>query len=242
MSGNWAEELRREARQLENEIDTKLVSFGKLAAGFSGLDHATSSSQADGVPLLAASTSEHVADTMAIELEQLLVKLSNVNEAMTEHVNMSQFSNPALVHTLQRHRDILTDYTQEFRKTKSTLLANRERDDLLNSVRRDISSFKASSGLQRRSDYFAKENEHLMNSQRVADDAIGIAINAKESMAQQRSTFQNINNRMGNVFNRFPQLNNLMQKINLRKRRDAIILGLVIAACLIFLLLFALRR
>lgn len=43
-----------------------------------------------------------------------------------------------------------------------------------------------------------------------------------------------------NIFkDRFPVINNLIQKINLRKRRDTIILASVIATCTILLMLYA---
>jgi golgi SNAP receptor complex member 1 len=45
---------------------------------------------------------------------------------------------PALMHTLQRHREILQDYTQEFRKTKNNLKSRREREELLHGVRKEI--------------------------------------------------------------------------------------------------------
>ncbi len=38
---------------------------------------------------------------------------------------------------------------------------------------------------------------------------------------------------------RFPTINNLIQRINLRKRRDSLILGTVIGVCTILLLLYA---
>lgn len=47
-------------------------------------------------------------------------------------------SNSALLHTLQRHRDILHDYKSEFNKTKQNLLSRREREQLLGSVNKDI--------------------------------------------------------------------------------------------------------
>ena len=40
---------------------------------------------------------------------------------------------------------------------------------------------------------------------------------------------------------RFPLINSLVQKINLRKRRDSLILGGVIAVCVIVLLLLVFR-
>lgn len=67
----------------------------------------------------------------------------------------------ALLHTLQRHRDILQDYSQEFLKTKANITACREREELLGSVKRDIDAYKSSSGLNRRSEIYLKENEHI---------------------------------------------------------------------------------
>jgi Golgi SNAP receptor complex protein 1 len=47
-------------------------------------------------------------------------------------------TNSQNMHTVQRHRDILQDYTKEFRKIQSNVRARREREDLLHSVRQDI--------------------------------------------------------------------------------------------------------
>lgn len=44
----------------------------------------------------------------------------------------------ALLHTMQRHREILQDYSNEFRKTKSNIQQYRQREDLMGGVRRDM--------------------------------------------------------------------------------------------------------
>ena len=116
------------------------------------------------------------------------MQLSDVNGQMTE-MSTSQTASAALQHTLQRHRDILHDYTTEYQKTKSHLQSKMERDDLLGSVRRDIeyrtksqfffnnvdlvlieripfvlglfSAYKNDNGRNRRTDLYLKENEHL---------------------------------------------------------------------------------
>lgn len=44
----------------------------------------------------------------------------------------------ALLHTMQRHREILQDYANEFRKTRSNITQHRQREDLLGDVRRDM--------------------------------------------------------------------------------------------------------
>lgn len=63
-------DLRKQARQLENEIDLKLVAFSKLGAGIK----TPHSNHADTVPLLSG---EDTFEAMSLEIEQLLNKVSS---------------------------------------------------------------------------------------------------------------------------------------------------------------------
>uniref|UniRef100_A0A8C6S9Q0 Golgi SNAP receptor complex member 1 n=1 Tax=Neogobius melanostomus TaxID=47308 RepID=A0A8C6S9Q0_9GOBI len=222
------------ARQLENELDLKLVSFSKLCTSYSSSRDGRRGETSDTTPLLNNSTQDRMFDTMSVELEQLLAKLTAVNDKMAEYTNTPGTAslNAALMHTLQRHRDILQDYTQEFHKTKGNFLAIREREDLLGSVRKDIETYKSGSGVNnRRTELFLKEHEHLRN----------IAMATKENMTSQRGVLKSIQSKVNTLANRFPTINNLIQRINLRKRRDSLILGSVIGVCTIILLLYALH-
>ena len=88
---------------------------------------------------------------------------------------------------------------------------------------------------------YLKEHEHLKNSERAADEIIDMAMVTKENLGSQRRLFNNISGRVISLTNRFPVINSLVQKINVRKRRDTIILGFVISVCLILLILYALH-
>ncbi|XDV32291.1 hypothetical protein PO909_003149, partial [Leuciscus waleckii] len=158
-------DLRKQARQLENELDLKLVSFSKLCTSYSSSrDGRRGDSSSDTTPLLCNSTQDRMFETMSVEIEQLLAKLTGVNDKMAEYTSTPGVTslNAALMHTLQRHRDILQDYTHEFHKTKSNFMAIREREDLLGSVRKDIETYKSGSGVNnRRTELFLKEHEHL---------------------------------------------------------------------------------
>uniref|UniRef100_A0A8C1SMB5 Golgi SNAP receptor complex member 1 n=1 Tax=Cyprinus carpio TaxID=7962 RepID=A0A8C1SMB5_CYPCA len=236
-------DLRKQARQLENELDLKLVSFSKLCTSYSSSrDGRRGDSSSDTTPLLSNSTQDRMFETMSVEIEQLLAKLTGVNDKMAEYTSTPGVTslNAALMHTLQRHRDILQDYTHEFHKTKSNFMAIREREDLLGSVRKDIETYKSGSGVNnRRTELFLKEHEHLRNSDRLIDDTISIAMATKENMTSQRGLLKSIQSRVNTLANRFPAINNLIQRINLRKRRDSLILGGVIGICTILLLLYA---
>uniref|UniRef100_A0A8K9WXC1 Golgi SNAP receptor complex member 1 n=2 Tax=Oncorhynchus TaxID=8016 RepID=A0A8K9WXC1_ONCMY len=236
-------DLRKQARQLENELDLKLVSFSKLCTSYSSSrDGRRGDSNSDTAPLLNNSTQDRMFETMSGEIEQLLAKLTGVNDKMAEYTSTPGVTslNAALMHTLQRHRDILQDYTHEFHKTKANFLAIREREDLLGSVRKDIETYKSGSGVNnRRTELFLKEHEHLRNSDRLMDDTISIAMATKENMTSQRGLLKSIQSRVNTLANRFPAINNLVQRLNLRKRRDSLILGGVIGVCTILLLLYA---
>ncbi|XP_032902210.1 Golgi SNAP receptor complex member 1 isoform X4 [Amblyraja radiata] len=242
-SSNYWEDLRKQARQLENELDLKLVSFSKLCTSYSGTairDGRRDSS--DTTPLLNGSSQDRMFDTMAVEIEQLLAKLTGVNDKMAEYTSTPGVTslNAALMHTLQRHRDILQDYTHEFNKTKANFIAIREREDLLGSVRKDIESYKSGSGVNnRRTELFLKEHDHLRNSDRLIEDTISIAMATKENVTSQRGVLKTIQSKVNSLANRFPAINSLVQRLNLRKRRDTLILGGVIGVCTILLLLYA---
>uniref|UniRef100_A0A8I3NQZ4 Golgi SNAP receptor complex member 1 n=1 Tax=Canis lupus familiaris TaxID=9615 RepID=A0A8I3NQZ4_CANLF len=175
-TSNYWEDLRKQARQLENELDLKLVSFSKLCTSYShsgARDGRRDSS--DTTPLLNGSSQDRMFETMAIEIEQLLARLTGVNDKMAEYTNSAGVPslNAALMHTLQRHRDILQDYTHEFHKTKANFMAIRERENLMGSVRKDIESYKSGSGVNnRRTELFLKEHDHLRNSDRLIEETI----------------------------------------------------------------------
>uniref|UniRef100_A0A8C9VZP9 Golgi SNAP receptor complex member 1 n=1 Tax=Scleropages formosus TaxID=113540 RepID=A0A8C9VZP9_SCLFO len=231
-NSNYWEDLRKQARQLENELDLKLVSFSKLCTSYSSSRDGRRGDSSDTTPLLNNSTQDRMFETMAVEIEQLLAKLTGLNDKMAEYSSAPGVTslNAALMHTLQRHRDILQDYTHEFHKTKANFLAIREREDLLGSVRKDIETYKSGTGVNnRRTELFLKEHEHLRN----------IAMATKENMTSQRGMLKSIQGRVNTLANRFPAINSLIQRINLRKRRDSLILGGVIGICTILLLLYA---
>ncbi|KAL6054121.1 Golgi SNAP receptor complex member 1 [Balamuthia mandrillaris] len=124
------DELRKEARKLETTLDLKLVSYSKFGANFAHSSLLREGSS-DTVSLL--KNSEHVANSMALEVEQLLSKLSELNEEMGRCATAINYP-----HHLQHHRQKLHEYSQEFNKTRSNILATREHAELLISVQQDI--------------------------------------------------------------------------------------------------------
>lgn len=226
---SW-EELGSEARQLESDIDAKLVAFSKL-----GRDATRSSGSGAKEPLLSEDT-EGTFTSMSLELQQLLSRLSGLNDSMEGVIG--ERPSASVQRTVQRHGALLNERQQEFTKTKRSIRDTLNKTELLSSVQSNISSFRTSEA--KRQDMLMKENQHTLNSMRHADETISIAMAAKEALHKQRDMFSGVSSKMGDIAKKVPVLNNLMQKIQYRKNRDKVILGLVVSACSCFLIWYTL--
>ncbi len=95
---------------------------------------------------------------------------------------------------------------QEFTKTKKNIEGVIEREDLLSSVQREINDYGKSSsgsGSNKRMDLLLKESESARNSERMIDDQISIAIEARDALAAQRATFKAIRTKLNDISNRW---------------------------------------
>merc|ERR1712241_882297 len=230
---SW-EDLRKEARLLENQIDLKLIELSKL--GTSLKLPLASKEYVDPAkkPLLSdEENSSSSFELLTDEIDQLLSNLESVNTSMNEWTE-SHAPSAATHHTLQRHKEILIDYKQEYFQTKNNIATQVKRQELLGSNK--LQSNGDFSSPDFRMNMLLKESEHARNSERLIDDQISLAIEARDTLVTQRQTFKAIQTKLNDITNRFPLINNLVQKINLRKRRDAVIVALVIGLCLTFLL------
>lgn len=69
--------LRKQARKLENDIDLKLVAYNKIGSS------PVASTSADTSPLL----NEHVFDSLSMEIEQMLDKVSILHHKIERFIS-----------------------------------------------------------------------------------------------------------------------------------------------------------
>jgi golgi SNAP receptor complex member 1 len=138
---------------------------------------------------------ENVFDSLSMEIETSLERLQTINENLAD----TPASGAAMVHTLQRHREILQGYRQEFAKIQANHATRIEREELL----RGSGLSSPTSGLSRR-DMFLKENAHIQNSHSLVNDQISIALETKEHLVSQRHSFKRMQTRLNDISNRFP--------------------------------------
>jgi len=112
-SNNDWESLRKQARQLENEIDSKLVGFSKLCNNFAASSYTSPAAAAlnsslartssgSTSPGASSSSSDLIFLTLSNEIEDALKKLTALNGKMSESLNNENvISSSGTVHTLQ---------------------------------------------------------------------------------------------------------------------------------------------
>lgn len=76
------------------------------------------------------------------------------------------------------------------------------------------------------------------SSHSLINDQISIAMETREHLESQRQNLRRMHGRFNDMAHRFPVINSLVQRITIRKRRDSLILGTVIAVCTILTILY----
>ncbi|KFM22829.1 Golgi SNAP receptor complex member 1-2 [Auxenochlorella protothecoides] len=220
------EDLRREARKIEGELDIKLAAYGKLCTSFEyGYTRGESGIAAD-----------QLLQSKASDIERLLSRLSDTNESMQRSIGGGP---DARSHTLARHRDILHDYQQEFRRHASVAGSARDRADLLGAAGTSGSASASGLGAPGSSmGLLLRERGMVASSHAALDDVMGTAHGVAAGLGQQREVFEGVSGKLGSVGAAFPVVNTLLNAIRRKKNKDNLILGSVVAVCLLFILIY----
>ncbi|RZF45830.1 hypothetical protein LSTR_LSTR013725 [Laodelphax striatellus] len=224
---NW-ELTRKQARQYENIINQKLVVLSKLSLL---VDNDESK------PL---TSREETFESAVDELKKIFSALDTINNKLEDDI--LQVMPGVMPHTLQRHREVFQDYSQEFRKIQQQFSDRREREDLLQNVRNVIDAYKTTTtGCNRRSELYSNEKNHLENSRNLVDNQLEIAMEIKENLNSQTRSLKQIGTRLNEMLSRFPLINGVLQRVNLRKRRDSLVMGLVMSLCALLMIAYVLH-
>ncbi|KAK1327176.1 Golgi SNAP receptor complex member 1-2 [Acorus calamus] len=223
------EELRKEARKIEGDLDVKLSSYAKLGSRFSSAD--------TGSPSVGSSRTW---TSMEMEIQSLLEKLQDVNDAMSRCAATAS-ATASVTQKLARHRDILHEFTQEFRRTKGNINSIWEHAELLNSVRDDISEYKASGSISPRV-HLLRERAAIHGSISHIDEVISQAQTTRSVLDSQRSLLGGVQGKAKQLSDKFPIIRGLLGAIRKKRSRDTLILSAVIAACTIFIIIYWLSK
>ncbi|EFI28688.1 hypothetical protein CC1G_13714 [Coprinopsis cinerea okayama7 len=215
------DQLHRQCRTLENLFDAKLTSYSQLASNLSRPQDVE-----------ARGATERCKD-LEVELDDLSTKLQEINDELGELAAKPELLSASMLRTIQRHRELHQDNVRELRRTKANVKAAFDQANLLSGVRNDIDAYKSSAA-----DSLLEERSRIDSSHRMTDDLLDQAYETRSEFARQRMSLQGINSRMLHVINTMPGVNNLIAMIKSRRRRDSIIMGVLIGVCTIILLTY----
>lgn len=212
------DDLRKQARRLESELDVKLASFrrGQLDPAVDGQRGGNEA-----------------------EIERLLKHLDDVNVQMQSWV--SNAGSDVLAHTLARHQNILHELSQEFARIRVSTKAIREHAELLQyfgGADESKSFLDDRGGVQS----LLREQATINRSTAQLDSVLGHAQEAYTALRYQRTTFGDISSKLGALGTRIPSVNKVLTAIRRRKSRDTLIIGAVTSLCFIMLLLYWLAK
>lgn len=226
------EELRKEARKIEGDLDVKLSSYAKLGARYtqsvSGYVDTTSPTAGSGRSW----------KSTEMEIQSLLEKLLDVNDSMSRCA-ASSAPTTSVTQKLARHRDILHEFTQEFRRIKGNITSMKEHAELLSSVREDISEYKASGSPRMQ---LLRERAAIHGSISHMDEVINQAQTTRAVLGSQRAMFGDVQGKVKQLGEKFPIVRGLIGSIRRKRSRDTLILAAVIAACTLFLIIYWLSK
>ncbi|KAJ6575406.1 hypothetical protein B0H19DRAFT_1208777 [Mycena capillaripes] len=219
------DQLHRQCRTLENLFYSKLTSYSQLVS--------TISRHTDDVE--ASGSSERWRD-MELELEDLLEKLEETNEQLSALASEPETLSPSMLRTIQNHAEVFQDNARELRRTKASVKNALDHANLLSGVRNDIDAYKSSAA-----DSLLAERGRIDSSHSMTDVMLEQAYETRAEFGRQRTALAGINSRMKSVLNTMPGINNLVSMISSRRRRDTIIIGVVIGVCIIIIISYMWR-
>ena len=137
---------------------------------------------------------------------------------------------------LQRHKEVLQDHWKNFRNIRSSIQQERNRLNLLFSVKNDIAQHSNNNLTNEdENEYIQNESRRIDQSHNMMDRLIMQAVETRESFMNQSHLLHNANNRILQTLQRVPGLNQVISKINTRRKKNAVILATVTTLCILFL-------
>ncbi|KAK2742594.1 hypothetical protein FQN57_005220 [Myotisia sp. PD_48] len=218
----WAQ-LRQQARSLETQTESLFHTYSQYAS----------------MNKLPARPSEDEKRTET-EIQDVLQK----RDTVISHLSRLLDSESALTasalkqNNLSRHREVLLDHRQELQRLRSAIAETRDRVNLLSNVRSDINAYRASNPSEAEADYMLEERGRIDNSHNAMDNVLSQAYAVNDNFRVQRETLANINRRIVGAAGQIPGVNNLINRIGSKRRRDGIILGAFLGFCCLMLLYF----
>ncbi|SGZ55975.1 CIC11C00000000085 [Sungouiella intermedia] len=224
MSSATFTQTRNSALSLEKQTEVLLVRYSKLQLVGNSIE---------------ANDDE---SSLVAQISDLLQKREEVIGNLNRISEVDATISTSKLQQLQRHREILAEHRSSFLKMQTKITDERNRNNLLFLIQSDISAHKqrnVSSAATNEDDYILDERRRVDTANSFADRLLQLAYETRDELMGQRQYLQNATSRIQGTLQSIPGINVLVSRINTRRKRDTLIMGFVIAFCIIGLFFFA---
>ncbi|POW21594.1 hypothetical protein PSHT_02211 [Puccinia striiformis] len=204
-------------RSLEPTLESEITMYAKLCTSVS-----TAYSSNGKLSERTISKCREVEERIEDNLEQLSSQVDQIYRLLQ---TSSIPPTGSVTHACNRHKEVLQEYEQDFKRTRTSLQECEQRASLLS----EISSFK-SLQITSEEDRHLNDRSSINSSHCSADDVLGQAYETSPSSLLCTSTTATV-----------PGVNSLISMINSQRRRDTLILASVAGGCTFMLLLLTFR-
>ncbi|KAI7959385.1 hypothetical protein MJO28_003176 [Puccinia striiformis f. sp. tritici] len=201
--------LQIQIRSLEPTLESEITMYAKLCTSVS-----TAYSSNGKLSERTISKCREVEERIEDNLEQLSSQVDQIYRLLQ---TSSIPPTGSVTHACNRHKEVLQEYEQDFKRTRTSLQECEQRASLLS----EISSFK-SLQITSEEDRHLNDRSSINSSHCSADDVLGQAYETS-------------------VMATVPGVNSLISMINSQRRRDTLILASVAGGCTFMLLLLTFR-
>ncbi|KAJ2811045.1 protein transport protein gos1 [Coemansia furcata] len=215
------DQLLRDVRELEMRFDTRIAEYMRFVQPASPRSAASNSTQG-----INSSTERQSCTQLETELKTILGDLEAVIGEMSETVQLQRGSK----RVLERHREMYSDYVREFNRYQTNVQAALTRSELLTGSNSDGSANVADR------DRLVQERGRIDQAHTDIDMVLDHAFSVRQDLVEQRSMISGVTSRMVNVTERIPGINLLLGRIRSRKRKEKVVLAIVLSICISILL------
>ncbi|RNF23784.1 golgi family SNARE protein [Trypanosoma conorhini] len=228
--------LRNDARQADSVIERQLTVLESISRfgennGSSHEFRKTGNGAAPSVAQIEMAQREFDRQRNEVEMslqrfESLLVTMADTARALPPES------------TAQSHTERFLQLAAEKRRTVARLTADfkrrREWAELMPGVTNDLETHREGEGVR----FLMEEQDSLRHTQRRLNNILNQADESREQLRGQRDAFTRMEDRAMRIALRVPLIKKVLGRIDSRRRREAVILGGVIGACVLLVIFF----
>jgi Golgi SNAP receptor complex protein 1 len=215
---NHSEEIRKDIKKLEQEIDNKLFTYSNFSEKIEQLTTEEEN-------IISFEEGKDISPLAYLEeLEILIKKLVELNKKLNE-------SNTT-ISIIDHHRSKLDDFLKEYKILKNNINQAWKRVQLFKGRKLLDTSPEKNINI----DNLIRERNSIHNSNIMVNDLLSQAQFTKDQLNEQTRTLMGTGLKVKGVGRQLPDLQSLMNKIKNKKNRNTVILSFVIASCIFFLL------